>query len=147
VIGILIVTHGGLANELLAAAKVIAGERADRSLVALPLDWQIGLAEARERIAEAVASCDTGDGVMILTDMFGDTPSRAALELYRPGAVEVVSGVNLPMVVRLVCTGTVGAGLEEAARSIAEKGRRSICLASERSQANGSNGQNRARNG
>lgn len=146
-IGVLIVTHGGLADELMAAAKVIAGEPKEGRLMALSLDWRIGLAEARERIAEAVAACDKGKGVLILTDMFGDTPSRAAFQLHRPDSVEVVSGVNLPMVVRLVCSGTVGVGLSEAARAIAEKGRRSICIASERSQANDSNGQNRSDHG
>jgi len=141
-IGILIVTHGGLANELVAAAKVIAGERADRTLRALSLDWRIGLAEARGRIASAVESLDAGEGVLILTGMFGDTPSRAAIELVRTGSVEVVSGVNLPMVVRLACSGTSGATLGDVARAIAEKGRKSICLASDRESANGKNGKN-----
>jgi len=139
-IGILVVTHGGLANELVAAAKVIAGERVERGLRALSLDWRIGLAEARERIAAAVAEADSGHGVLILTDMFGDTPSRAALELFRPDSIEVVSGVNLPMVVRLVCTGTSGAPLADVARAIAEKGRKSIRLASDREGGNGQNG-------
>lgn len=139
-IGVLIVTHGGLANELVAAAKVIAGERADRTLRALSLDWRIGLAEARARIASAVEEFDTEKGVLILTDMFGDTPSRAAIELVQAGGIEVVSGVNLPMVVRLACTETSSASLGEVARAIAEKGRKSICLASDRESANGRNG-------
>jgi mannose PTS system EIIA component len=135
-IGILIVTHGGLADELLSAARIIAGSEAENGIRALSLDWRVGLGEARQRIAEAVAAADQGNGVMVLTDMFGDTPSRAALALCQKGQVEVISGVNLPMVVRLACNRNSEDSLEEAARAVATKGRNSICIASER----GSNG-------
>lgn len=140
-IGILIVTHGGLADELLSAARIIAGSQAENGIRALSLDWRVGLGEARERIAEAVVAADRGNGVLVLTDMFGDTPSRAALGLCQKGQVEVVSGVNLPMVVRLACNGAFGASLEEAARAVAMKGRDSIRIASERS-GNGTHGGN-----
>ncbi len=130
-IGVLIVTHGGLADELLSAARVIAGGECENGIRALSLDWRIGPSEAREQIAAALALTDQGDGVIVLTDMFGDTPSRAALELCQKRRLEVVSGVNLPMVVRLACSGASGSSLEEAARAIAAKGRSSIRIASE----------------
>jgi PTS system mannose-specific IIA component len=124
VIGVLIVTHGRLAAELLAAAEVIAG--ALPNFRALSLDWSEGLEDSRERIAAAVRTLDDGAGVLVLTDMFGDTPSNAAIGLYDEGRVEVLSGVNLPMVVRLGCARTSHLPLAEAARWLESKGRKSI---------------------
>jgi len=124
-IGVLIVTHGRLAEELLSAASTIAGDLV--GFRALALDWSEGIESARRRIADAVAELDTGDGVLVLTDMFGDTPSNAALSLRDPGKVEILSGVNLPMVVRLACTSAGGRSLDEMARWLEIKGRRSIC--------------------
>ena len=126
-IGVLIVTHGGLATELLAAARVIAGELPN--FRALSLDWSEGLEQARERIALELAQIDSGDGVLLLTDMYGDTPSNAALSLRAEGRVEVVSGVNLPMVVRLGCSRSSAAPIGEVARWLEVKGRRSIARA------------------
>jgi PTS system mannose-specific IIA component len=126
-IGVLIVTHGGLAAELLSAGETIAGELPN--FRALSLDWSEGIDEARRRIEAEVDLLDRGDGVLILTDMFGDTPSNAALGLREDGRVEVVSGVNLPMIVRLGCTVAGEQRLEDAARWLEIKGRRSICRA------------------
>jgi PTS system mannose-specific IIA component len=127
VISVLLVTHGRLAEELLAAARVIAGELPN--FRALSLEWTDGIDEARARIAREVADLDRGGGVLVLTDMFGDTPSNAALALRAEGKVEVVTGVNLPMVVRLGCTREAEQGLEETARWLEIKGRRSIARA------------------
>lgn len=126
-IGVLIVTHGALADELLSAARTIAGELPN--FRALSLDWKVGLEEAKGRIADAVTGLDTGAGVLVLTDMYGDTPSNAAFSLARAGRVEVVTGVNLPMAVRLGCTQTEHLDLHELARAIELRGRRSICRA------------------
>lgn len=126
-IGVLIVTHGGLATELLAAARVIAGELPN--FRALSLDWSEGLDQARRRIADELAGLDAGEGVLVLTDMFGDTPSNAALSLHVEGRVEVISGVNLPMVVRLGCSRSTAAPIAEVARWLEIKGRRSIARA------------------
>ena len=129
-IGVLIVSHGRLAEELLAAAKTIAGDLP--RFRALALDWSVGFEEAKRRIAGAATDLDDGSGVLVLTDMYGDTPSNAAVALYRPGALEVVSGVNLPMVVRLGCTrAATGSDLAEVARWLETKGRRGIRRASE----------------
>jgi PTS system mannose-specific IIA component len=138
-IGVLVVTHGALADELLAAARTIAGELPD--FRALSLEWRVGLEEAREKIAAAITLLDRGEGVLVLTDMYGDTPSNAAFSLAAPGRIEVISGVNLPMIVRLGCTGTAGAPLADLARAIELKGRRSIC------RAGGGPGQDATRSG
>lgn len=122
---VLLVTHGRLAQELLAAAETIAGVRPD--IRALALEWKDGIDAAREQIARAVAELDRGDGVLILTDMYGSTPSNAAIALAAPGRVEVVTGVNLPMVVRMSCSSVLPASLAELARWLEEKGRRSVC--------------------
>jgi len=124
-IGVLVVTHGRLSEELLAAAGVIAGDL--EGFRSLALDWSEGIEGARRKIADAVDEMDQGDGVLILTDMYGDTPSNAALSLKDGRSVEIVSGVNLPMVVRLACSSAGGRSLAETARWLEIKGRRSIC--------------------
>lgn len=121
---VLLVTHGRLAQELLAAAETIAGVRPD--IRALALEWNDGIDAARARIAQAVAELDRGAGVLILTDMYGSTPSNAAIAVSIPGRIEVVTGVNLPMVVRMSCSSVLPATLVETARWLEEKGRRSI---------------------
>lgn len=127
-IGVLVVTHGRLADELLAAAERIAGPLPN--FRALALDWSEGLDEARTKIRAAIGELETGDGVIVLSDMFGDTPSNAALACCDDGKVELVSGANLPMVVRLACTRTSRTPLAEVARWLEVKGRRAIRRAS-----------------
>lgn len=122
---VLLVTHGRLAQEFLAAAETIAGVRPD--IRALSLDWNEGIDAARQRIAQAVVELDRGEGVLILTDMYGSTPSNAAISLSVPGRIEVVTGVNLPMVVRMSCSSILPGTLVETARWLEEKGRRSVC--------------------
>ena len=100
-IGKLILTHGGLARELLAAANVISGRLT--GFEALSLDWSDGFDEARAKVAAALERLDQGQGVLILTDMYGGTPCNIAMTFYQPGKVEVLTGVNLPMVLRLAC--------------------------------------------
>jgi len=137
-IGILIVTHGGLASELLAAARTIAG--ATPNFEALSLRWDEGFEDARVKIAAAIARLDHGEGVLVLTDMFGDTPSNAALSLASPDRVEVLTGVNLPMVVRLGCETSQGRSLAELARWIQTKGRLAIRRGDETPGAPGGGG-------
>jgi PTS system mannose-specific IIA component len=127
-IGVLVVTHGRLADELLAAAERIAGPLPN--FRALALDWSEGLDEARAKIRAAIQELEKGDGVIVLSDMFGDTPSNAALACCDDGRVELVSGANLPMVVRLACTRTSRMPLAEVARWLEVKGRRAIRRAS-----------------
>jgi mannose PTS system EIIA component len=128
-IGTLILSHGRLAAELLAAAQVIAG--ALPGFEALSLDWSDGFEEARGKIKEAVGRLDQGDGLLILTDMFGGTPCNVSLTFLQPGRIEVLTGVNLPMVLRLACMPRPEMGVHELALWLQEKGRQSVCLASE----------------
>lgn len=123
--GVLIVTHGRLATELLATAETVMG-RQRSEFEALSLDWGEGVEAARERIAACLLRLDRGSGVLILTDMFGDTPSNAAASFVQPGRVELLSGVNLPMVVRLGCADVHQMDLATVAEWLESKGRRSI---------------------
>lgn len=124
-IGVVVVTQGRLADELLRAAETIAGSLPH--FRAVSLDWSGGIDEAVRRIGEAVRELDRGDGVLVLTDMFGSTPSNAALTVARSVGIEVVTGVNLPMVLRLGCAADLPPTLAEAARWLEQKGKRSIC--------------------
>ncbi len=128
-IGTLILSHGRLADELLAAARTITGGL--EGFGALSLDWSDGFEEAKTQIRDALEHLDRGDGVLILTDMFGGTPCNVALTFLDPGRVEIVTGVNLPMVVRLACLGRRELTVSEAASWLRDKGRHSICLASD----------------
>ena len=99
-IGLVLVTHGRLAAEFVAAVEHVVGAQAALEGIAIGPDDDM---EARRTdIAAAVARVDGGGGVIILTDMFGGTPSNLAISLMVPGRVEVIAGVNLPMLVRLV---------------------------------------------
>lgn len=123
----LILTHGGLARELLASAETIAGRLP--AFRALCLEWNEGPDQAAGKISDALAELDEGDGVIILTDMYGGTPNNVAQRFQQPDHVEVVSGVNLPMVLRLGCRS--GGGCEsmpvgELARWLEAKGRQSV---------------------
>jgi PTS system mannose-specific IIA component len=124
VFAVLIVTHGNLATELLAAAEVIGGRRP--GVEALALDWSEGMEQARARIAAGIERLDRGQGVLVMTDMLGDTPSNAAAALARPGRVEVIAGVNLPMIVRLGCADVEAMPVAAAAQLLEQRGRRSI---------------------
>ncbi|HUP41627.1 MAG TPA: PTS sugar transporter subunit IIA [Thermoanaerobaculia bacterium] len=128
-IGTLILSHGSLADELLTAARTITGEL--ERFDALSLDWSDGFDEAKTKIGAAIERLNGDGGVLILTDMFGGTPCNVALTFLEPGKVEIVTGVNLPMVVRLACLGRREMPVAEVAGWLREKGRSSICLASD----------------
>lgn len=126
--GLLVVTHGRLADELVAAVRRIVGEIP--SLAAVALDWDDDVADARRRIEEGIAQVAVDGRALILTDMFGGTPSNVALSLLEPGRIDVVSGVNLPMLVKFANLRNVD-GFDETVRRIAQQGRESIQVASE----------------
>jgi PTS system mannose-specific IIA component len=128
-VGKLILTHGGLARELLAAAQVISGRQAP--FEALSLDWTAGFEEARATVREAIDRLDQGEGVLILTDMYGTTPCNIAMTFLEPGRIEVLTGVNLPMVLRLSCQAGEEGDLAQVARGLQIKAQRSFCLGSE----------------
>src|SRR5687767_9021073 len=98
-IGGLIVTHGRLAIELLNAAEMIVGEI--RGVAAVSIGWHDDVETASTMIRNALERVKTPDGVLVLTDMFGGTPTNIASSHLEPGVVEVVTGVNLPMIIKL----------------------------------------------
>lgn len=128
-IGKLILTHGGLAKELLAAARVISGPL--DGFEAVSLDWSDCFDDARAKVKAAIARLDQGQGVLILTDMFGGTPCNIAMTFLEPGKVEVLTGVNLPVVLRLACQAGEDGSLADLARRLQAKGQKSLCLGSD----------------
>ena len=127
-IGILVVTHGALAAELTRAASEIAGET--EAIAAVGLDWNEAGESARDRIQAAIAAVDRGKGVLILTDMFGGTPSNLAFPFLQENEVEIVTGANLPMLLRSLAT-RKEESLAALAHAVRERGRKSIEVASE----------------
>ncbi len=127
-VGVLLVTHGRLGEELLEAAGTIVGDIQHMSF--LSIGWNDEVEASRTKIAEAVRSVDSGKGVIILTDMFGGTPSNLSLPLLRKDHVEIVTGVNLPMVIKLANQGA-DESLAELARKVRDQGQRHISIASE----------------
>ena len=127
-IGSLIVTHGRLAIELLNAAEAIVGEV--KNVAAVSIGWHDDVDIARTMIEKAIQRVDTGAGVLILTDMFGGTPTNIASTFLDEGSIEIVTGVNLPMLIKLTQLAE-DTGLADAARSVRENGQSNIYIASE----------------
>jgi mannose PTS system EIIA component len=127
-IGIVIVTHCNLGQELVRSAEFIVGNLRHTLAVSFNQDDQDKA--LRGRIGEAIEKVDSGDGVILLTDMFGGTPSNISLSFLTDGKVEVVTGVNLPMLIGL-SSKREGKSLNLVAQEIKEYGLRSIALAGE----------------
>ena len=127
-IGIVVVTHGQLATELLNATETIVGELP--RFTAVSIGWHDETADARDAIAQAVASVQQGDGVLVLTDMFGGTPSKLAMTFLGQDNVEVLTGVNLPMLISLAGR-SEQANLLDVAREARERARNAIWVASD----------------
>ena len=129
-IGIVVVTHGQLANELVTAAEMIVGDFPQATAVSI--GWQVNPDDARREIEQAIDRADSGQGVVVLTDLFGGTPSRLSLALLEKGRVEVVSGVNLPMLIVLASLRQdPDTELLEMAKQTCARGRDEIHLASD----------------
>ena len=127
-IGIILVTHGRLAEEFVAAMHHVVGRQEAVATVCIGPDDDMEL--RRAEIARAIKTVDSGAGVMVLTDLFGGTPSNLAISLMVPGAVEVIAGINLPMLIRLAkARGSMELGA--AARAARDAGRTYITIASE----------------
>jgi len=126
-IGIVVVTHGQLATELVNAAETIVGELPQ--FTAVSIGWHEDTEDARGEISQAIARVQQEDGVLILTDMFGGTPSNLAMT-FLSDHVEVITGVNLPMLIKLADLGR-RANLLTAAREMREEGRAAIWVASD----------------
>ena len=124
-IGIVVVTHGALAGELVNATRTIVGDIP--AIAAVSIGWTDDMGSAREAIERALAEVG-GEDVLILTDMFGGTPTNVSLP-FLSSSVEIVTGVNLPMLIKL---STLREGdLMEVARVIREQGKSAIYVASE----------------
>jgi len=124
-IGIVVVTHGAVAGELVNAARTIVGEIP--AIAAVSMGWADDMSVAREAIEKAIADVGGGD-VLILTDMFGGTPTNVSLPFLSP-RVEIVTGVNLPMIIKL--TSLREGDLVEVARVVRDQGKGAIYVASE----------------
>jgi PTS system mannose-specific IIA component len=121
-----IVTHGHLAGELLAAAEMIVGPIS--FITAVSIGWHDDVDAARDEVQRAITRVSQGVGVLLLTDMFGGTPTNIASMFLEDGKFEVVTGVNLPMIIKLASHESSGS-LIETARRVSELGRQGIYLA------------------
>ncbi len=129
-IGALIVTHGKLAYELLNAAQKIEAN-VGVMMEAVPLEWTDTVDEAREKIRQALDRIGEAEGVIIFTDMFGGTPSNISLSFLEKGRVEIITGVNLPMVVKFATMQREAKDVSTLAHVIVEKGSKAIRVASD----------------
>lgn len=127
-IGVLITTHGNLGNELIRAAELIKGSL--KGVVHVSVDQTKGVEDLKKEISSAIKKLDQGQGVLVLTDLFGGTPSNISLSFLKEGKVEVVTGVNLPMLMKLSEV-REGLNLKDFAHYIKDYGKKNISLASE----------------
>lgn len=127
-VGVVLVTHPHLGEEIIRAAEMICGKMP--RVLTVSIDTRKEVEELRRSIAEAIKKVDEGDGVLILTDMFGGTPSNMSLAFLQENQVEVLSGLNLPMMIKL-SNCREERGLQELAKIVKEAGQKNINLASE----------------
>ncbi|TRZ78607.1 MAG: PTS sugar transporter subunit IIA [Deltaproteobacteria bacterium] len=127
-IGVLITTHGNLGSELIKAAELIKGKFEGVSHVSV--DQKKGMEEIKKEMSQCIKKLDQGQGVLILTDLFGGTPSNISLSFLKEGKLEVVTGVNLPMLLKLD-EKRQELKLKDFASYIKEYGKKNIYLASE----------------
>ncbi len=128
-IGVVVVTHGQLATELVNAAETIVGDLP--RFAAVSIGWHEDVHDARDEIQAAIGRVRSGaGGVLIITDMFGGTPCNLAMTFLAKDDVEVVTGVNLPMLIKAASLRETG-GLGDVARQLAEHGRSAIWVASD----------------
>jgi PTS system mannose-specific IIA component len=127
-VGLVVATHGGLAEELLRTAAGIVGplERCE----ALTISSGSSMEEAKTQLRQAIQRVDEGQGVLVLTDMFGGTPANLALT-FLDDRIEVVTGVNLPMILKLATGRGEDLALRPLAEAVAGHGQKNISLASE----------------
>ncbi|ODU21406.1 MAG: PTS fructose transporter subunit IIA [Sphingomonas sp. SCN 67-18] len=127
-IGLVLVTHGRLAAEFVVAMEHVVGPQTAVEAICIGPDDDMEL--RRGDIAAAIESVEAGRGVIVLTDLFGGTPSNLAISLMKPGQVEVIAGINLPMLIRLEGARKT-MDVKEAVAAAREAGRKYISVASE----------------
>ncbi len=128
-VGVVLVAHCNLAHELAAVLESIVGKV--EQLQAVVFDPALKPDTAHKKIAGAVKKANSGDGVLILTDMFGGTPSNISLSFLEENTVEVLTGMNLPMLIRLITLREKKLSLPELTTDLQAYGKRNICIASE----------------
>ena len=126
-IGMVLVTHGHLATEFRAALEHVVGPQ--KQIAAISIGPEDDMERRRADIIEAIREADTGDGVVLLTDMFGGTPSNLAISVMDGGKVEVLAGVNLPMLIKLASVRDTQP-LEQAVLQAQDAGRKYVYIAS-----------------
>jgi len=126
-IGGIIVSHGKLAEELLNALTIILGEVLN--IEAISIGWYDDVEESKKKINKSLKKVDQKNGVAIFTDMFGGTPSNLSFSFMKDNKVEIITGVNLPMLIKFVSLQRSN-NLKEAARKVVEQGKKNIHLAS-----------------
>lgn len=126
-IGIVLITHGKLGTEMLAALEHVVGPQQQAMAISMGADDDIE--KRRADLLAAIAACEKGDGVVVLTDMFGGTPSNLAISALGQAKVEVIAGVNLPMLIKLASVRTTHP-LPAAITEAQEAGRKYINVAS-----------------
>ena len=127
-IGIVVVAHFGLGEKFVDAATQIAGKESDH-IVAVTIDHQKDVQAINQDIANAIKQVNHDDGVLILTDMFGGTPCNMSLPFLKEGKVEVITGLNLPMLIEVIDSKHNGQSLSEFAQSLLTLGQKNICMA------------------
>lgn len=128
-IGIVIVSHGNLATEALKTTELIVGTI--EGAKAVNIDPKASVEKIHNDIEKAIKAVDDGDGVLVMTDMFGGTPSNLSLSFLGRYNVEVITGVNVPMILRIPAAREKGMDLEELGRFIKDYGQKNITIASE----------------
>ena len=126
-IGLVIVTHGRLAEEFIFAMEHVVGPQS--AVAAICIGPDDDMEKRRKDILAACESVNSGDGVILLTDMFGGTPSNLAISVMEPGRIDVVAGINLPMLIKLASVREEKT-LDEAVTSAQDAGRKYITVAS-----------------
>ena len=127
-IGVVVVTHSQLGHSLIETAEFILGTKPE-NVEPVSINVKKDVDELRIKIADAIKKVDSGLGVFILTDMFGGTPSNLSYSFLEDGKIEVISGVNLPILIRAISM-QGNTDLSKAANSLVSSGKRSISLAS-----------------
>jgi PTS system mannose-specific IIA component len=126
-IGGIIVSHGRLAEELLNALTIILGEAPN--IEAISIGWYDDVEDSKKKISQSLKRVDQKNGVVIFTDMFGGTPSNLSFSFLRDNKVEIVTGVNLPMLIKFVSLQRSN-NLKDISRKVVEQGKKNIHLAS-----------------
>lgn len=126
-IGIVVVSHSNIGFEMVAAAKKIIPDC--KNITSVSIESDLSPEANRNKISDSVKKVDAGDGIILLTDMFGGTPSNLCLSFLEKGKVEIISGFNLPMLIKLASTKEAG-NLEELTCFIQKYGQKNIVIAS-----------------